>query len=70
MLLDSEAKVLLTQSLLQEVYSGLSDRLAVLHLDAAMPPWRDRPLSNPEPLAICLTPHHLAYIIYTSGSTG
>ena len=69
MLDDSAPVALLTQTHLADLFPASRD-LPVFSLDAASPPWLDRPESNPDPAAIGLTPHHLAYVIYTSGSTG
>ena len=43
---------------------------AVIDLQADALDWADAPDHDPDPRAVGLQPHHLAYIIYTSGSTG
>ncbi|HEX4714025.1 MAG TPA: condensation domain-containing protein, partial [Ktedonobacteraceae bacterium] len=70
MLDDSAPVALLTQTRLRATLPELSDTLPLLDLDASTPPWHLQPDTNPDPIAIGLTPQHLAYIIYTSGSTG
>jgi amino acid adenylation domain-containing protein len=70
MLEDSDPIALLTQTHLQQLFTGLSSNLQVLDLAAAAPPWEDQPETNPHRDSIGLTPEHLAYVIYTSGSTG
>ena len=70
MMEDSGPVALLTQAHLRELFPGADNTLPVLDLDAAAPPWKDRPDTDPDPDAIGLSPQHLAYVIYTSGSTG
>src|SRR5438270_2725443 len=70
MLEDSAPVALLTQSHLEKLFAGIADRLPVLDLTAATPPWQQHPETNPDAAAIGLGPRHLAYVIYTSGSTG
>jgi amino acid adenylation domain-containing protein len=70
MLKDSSPLVLLTQKHLAGLFAGIDDRLSVLDLNSGDAPWKELPISNPEPDTIGLNPHHLAYVIYTSGSTG
>ncbi|WP_386752912.1 amino acid adenylation domain-containing protein [Lysobacter yangpyeongensis] len=43
---------------------------AVLDIVADAAAWSDRPLDNPRPEDVGLTPRNLVYVIYTSGSTG
>jgi len=69
MLEDCSPIALLTQTHLAAIFSELSDTLPVLELGEAAA-WQDQPRTDPDPVSIGLTPHHLAYIIYTSGSTG
>ncbi|HET7228641.1 MAG TPA: amino acid adenylation domain-containing protein, partial [Longimicrobium sp.] len=66
MLADSAPAAVLTQARLRDRVGSAA--VPVLELDAAAPPWSDRPATNPAPGA--LTPGHLAYLTYTSGSTG
>src|SRR5208282_4445975 len=70
MLDDSAPTVLLTQTHLKGLFSGICDPLPVLDLSAQTPPWHTLPETNPALGTIGLTSCHLAYIIYTSGSTG
>src|SRR5206468_12234975 len=70
MLEDSSPTVLLTQSHLKELFTGLRDALPIIDLADEIPPWRDRLDTDVDRAAVGLTPQHLAYIIYTSGSTG
>jgi len=70
MLEDSAPLVLLTERRWQEVFSGVSENLAVVELDGVAPPWSNQPATNPRPTLVGLTPEHLAYVIYTSASTG
>ncbi|HXA84426.1 MAG TPA: amino acid adenylation domain-containing protein, partial [Candidatus Dormibacteraeota bacterium] len=70
MLEDSEPVALLTQPSLAGLFAGLSEKLPVIHLQQAAPPWSDQPKTNLECAGIGLSPEHLAYVIYTSGSTG
>jgi amino acid adenylation domain-containing protein len=70
MLRDSAPAVLLTQAHLQEMFVSFSQDLPVLELDAAAPPWRDQPQTNPIREWVGLSPENSAYVIYTSGSTG
>ncbi|KAF7961602.1 hypothetical protein AWV80_31510 [Cupriavidus sp. UYMU48A] len=44
--------------------------MTVVELDAQAPAWAAQPATDPDPQALGLHAHHLAYIIYTSGSTG
>ncbi|HEX4168339.1 MAG TPA: amino acid adenylation domain-containing protein [Bryobacteraceae bacterium] len=67
MLEDSAPLALLTNSHLAQRFSL---GFPVLSLDTESNSWQEYPEVNPDPVAIGLTPHHLAYIIYTSGSTG
>ena len=70
MLEDSAPVVLLTQGNLQRLFRGINEKLVVLDLADATPPWNNQPVTDPDRAAIGLTPEHLAYVIYTSGSTG
>ena len=71
MLEDTAPVALLTQSHLQELFTGTRAMpCPSLDLDDAATPWQQQPETNPDPAAIGLTPSHLAYVIYTSGSTG
>ena len=70
MLQDSGARVLLTQSHLQELFGGSSEWLQVLDMTAAEVGWQEQPESNPKAEEVGLSAKHLAYVIYTSGSTG
>jgi amino acid adenylation domain-containing protein len=71
---DSEPTVLLTHSGMENdwrtVFPDAAQRMRVLDLGEAAPPWAAHPDRNPDPAAIGLTPRHLAYVLYTSGSTG
>ena len=58
-----------SQALDQEDNSAGLD-MPVLDLQADANDWSIHPATNPDPKAVGLTPHNLAYIIYTSGSTG
>src|SRR5215831_13586236 len=70
MIEDSLPIALLTQSHLEKLFTGTDDRVPVLDLASATPPWQEHPDTNPALDAIGLAPQHLAYVIYTSGSTG
>src|SRR5262249_38895828 len=70
MLEDSGPAVLLTQSHLKELFTGLRDAPPMIDLAEESPSWREQPESNPDPSAIGLTSQNVAYVIYTSGSTG
>ncbi|HEX8184747.1 MAG TPA: amino acid adenylation domain-containing protein, partial [Blastocatellia bacterium] len=62
---DSRVQVLVTQSWLNDLFSG--NDMALVRLDD------DRPsieAERPEPPEVNVEPEHLAYVIYTSGSTG
>lgn len=67
---DAAPVALLTQHHLEGLFSSIGDKVPVLDLTEADAAWRSQPDTNPDPAAIGLQPHHLAYIIYTSGSTG
>ncbi|HTF68378.1 MAG TPA: amino acid adenylation domain-containing protein, partial [Edaphobacter sp.] len=69
MLEDSAPVALLTQIHLRNLLPG-SLSLPTLRLDDANLLWSSYSDLNPDPAAVQLTPHHLAYLIYTSGSTG
>ena len=69
MLADSAPVVLLTQRRWQGLFSGVSEKLAIVELDEAVS-WGEQPATNPQPSSVGLSPEHLAYVIYTSGSTG
>lgn len=63
---DTGARLLLTQRrFVDELSSDTGPR--VVCLDGGGAAFRDRPLTNPDPV---VHPLHLAYAIYTSGSTG
>jgi non-ribosomal peptide synthetase component F len=62
---DSGVEFVLTQSHLVESLPEAGFTHVVVDQDSA--PWRDRPDTDPEPLA---APDDMAYLLYTSGSTG
>ncbi len=66
---DSRPAVLLTQSHLRGLFTGIRDDLKVVDLGSAED-WNNQPDSNPEHATIGLTAEDLVYVIYTSGSTG
>ena len=68
MVADSAPVAVLTQRRWQEVFSGISEKLAVVNLDEDVAWWQNQPTGEPAPVNV--RPEHLAYVIYTSGSTG
>ncbi|MDO9269533.1 MAG: amino acid adenylation domain-containing protein [Methylobacter sp.] len=70
MIEDSAPVALLTQHRLDGLFTGMAKALPVIYLDAELPPWTNRPDTNPVSHEEGLAPNHLAYMIYTSGSTG
>ncbi|MEH2349562.1 MAG: amino acid adenylation domain-containing protein [Nostoc sp.] len=65
MLEDSQAKVLLTQSHLMELFDNPNVNVVCIDRDSEVISQQSR-----ENLFSEIKPHHLAYVIYTSGSTG
>src|SRR5262249_6079431 len=66
----SAPAVLLTERHLQGQFDHISETLQVVDLKEAVSQWGIRPDTNPDRVAIGVSPEHLAYMIYTSGSTG
>jgi amino acid adenylation domain-containing protein len=69
MLADCAPRLLLTLSSVRNLAGPLPQALDVLDLDDGAA-WQHQPVTNPDRVALGLTPGHLAYVIYTSGSTG
>jgi amino acid adenylation domain-containing protein len=65
MLEDCQARVIVTQPQLREIFSGQNRRLICLN-----PNGLDDRTAHPTSPACQLTPDNLAYVIYTSGTTG
>jgi amino acid adenylation domain-containing protein len=70
MLDDSAPLVLLTQSQWQGIFSGLSEKVAVVDMDQEAPWWGEQPGTNSEWTTFASGSRNLAYVIYTSGTTG
>src|SRR5262249_7920388 len=70
MLEHSAPAVLLTERHLQGQFDHISETLQVVDLKEAVSQWGIRPDTNPDRVAIGVSPEHLAYMIYTSGSPG
>ncbi|MGZ5075413.1 MAG: amino acid adenylation domain-containing protein [Methylobacter sp.] len=69
MLEDSEPVLLLSQSKLESLFSGVAKSLPIINLDAGFSPWASHQDINPDFNSVG-RPENLAYVIYTSGSTG
>ncbi|HET8887656.1 MAG TPA: non-ribosomal peptide synthase/polyketide synthase [Candidatus Angelobacter sp.] len=65
---DSRPLVVLTQAHLRELFSAVSDRAALVEMDAGTAVWSVEEESNLE--ISHLSAENAAYVIYTSGSTG
>src|SRR6476646_8524763 len=67
---DSRPLVLLTQAHLRELFSGVSNRVALVEMDAGSVVWSVVEEGNLRVSQIGSSGENAAYVIYTSGSTG
>ena len=72
MLEDSAPLVLLSQSRLKNMFSGLTKAIPIIDMESKLLPlpWANQPDINPDFHQLGHTSMNLAYVIYTSGSTG
>ncbi|MES2936893.1 MAG: amino acid adenylation domain-containing protein [Pseudomonadota bacterium] len=70
MVADSAPVVVLADAVGRAALAESPLQCAILDPVADAQRWAGLSVSDPDPCAVGLRPHHLAYIIYTSGSTG